>query len=323
MLDQQISEKAAANELRRQQAAEEAQRKREIQRMLDIEAQKEQERKLAEKKRLMAEWSSQSQQTQAKRAANLRMEKSLERNSGMRFDGEDRFEPERRRMQELQTGRWLLQQSADKKRQQEKDRQSAARREAMRREQQQKMDEMMKANADDRHERELEVRRHNASMARENGRLSKLERARVGRSKARANENVKSFWHEDRLASEGEASCLGAHRVRTDHWRGMNAAQKKAIAMENAGVAAANQNRREEEARQKRAYQAQLKTQHRALEISEYEAEQARKTAAKHQLAQQMQHHREAEERKKKELTTRKNIKVDSEFFGAFGTTAR
>ena len=57
----------------------------------------EQERKMAERKALLAEWKKEAQEMNARAHALAQKEASQLRNSGMTFEGEDRFEPERRR----------------------------------------------------------------------------------------------------------------------------------------------------------------------------------------------------------------------------------
>ena len=143
------------------------------------------------------------------------------------------------------------------------------------------------------------------------------------RSKARANQEVLNFWDNDRLATVGETSCLGGHRVRTDHWRGMNAAQSRAIYEENQRVLAEGKARREQEAREKREYQMQLRAQHKVLEQEEYAAELQRKSGARQQLATQLEQQREVMDRRARQKRDQGKMKVSSEFFSAFGTTAR
>merc|ERR1712185_334480 len=99
----------------------------------------------------------------------------------------------------------------------EKEREMNQRRQDMRLEQERKMEELDKLNADDRQQRVMEIRRYNESVARENARIRQQEKAASSRGKARANQEVKDFWDEERLATYGETSALGAHRVRTDH----------------------------------------------------------------------------------------------------------
>ena len=65
--------------------------------MLERFEEAERQRRIAEKKALMAEWQNQTQQKTARDQALAALEASQLRNSGMNFEGEDRFEPERRR----------------------------------------------------------------------------------------------------------------------------------------------------------------------------------------------------------------------------------
>lgn len=272
---------------------------------------------------MRAMWRDQAQQKSARDAAFMKSEASLKRNSGMRFDGEDRFSADRYRMQQLQSRRWLAQQQADTNRKKEKQRIRDAKDLRIFHAQQRKMTEMDELNSDDRHEREYAQQQFNLQMAQEQKRRQKLNLDLENREKVRANEGVLNFWDGDRLATVGETSCHGSHRVRTDHWRGMNAAQRKAIAAENQRVAAATKARREQQARDKVAYQKQLAMQHRAMAMAEYTEAAKRKSEAGQQLASQMQHASEAAARKAQEKRTRGNVKVGSEFFGCFGTTAR
>lgn len=197
------------------------------------------------------------------------------------------------------------------------------RRQEMRLEQQRKMAELDKANADNHQELVMQTRRYNEGIARENARIRQAEKASTLRAKARANQEVKNFWAEERLATYGETSALGAHRVRTDHWRGFNASQRKAVMMENAQVVADKEARRERERNEKRAYAKQINDHQRKAELAENQAKEERKFLAGQQLATHLQHQREEEERKKKEKKTRQSLRVGGEFFASFGTTAR
>ena len=140
--------------------------------------------------------------------------------------------------------------------------------------------------------------------------IFQLEKDAESRAKLRANQNVKDLWSEERLASYGEASCLGAHRVRTDHWRGFNTSQKQAVAAENVRIVAAKKAKQEEEARRARAYQNKINKDQRTLELMETEAAEARKAKAAKQLASHLQTDREDRDRKKKETTCRNPIQV-------------
>merc|ERR1712224_917347 len=144
--------------------------------------------------------------------------------------------------------------------------------------------------------------------------------AAASRAKARANQEVKDFWDEDRLATYGETSALGGHRVRTDHWRGFNAAQKKAVMRENAQVVADKKARREAERRAQVAHAKQINSHQRMAALAENQAKEEKKAAASKQLAAHLQQQREEEERKKKERNTRQNVRVGGEFFASFGT---
>lgn len=149
------------------------------------------------------------------------------------------------------------------------------------------------------------------------------EKAASSRGKARANQEVKDFWDEERLATYGETSALGGHRVRTDHWRGFNAAQKKDVMRENAQVVAAKKARAEAERRAKVAHAKQINTHQRMAALAANQAKEEKKAAAAQQLAAHLQQQRDEEERKKKEKLTRKNVHVDAAFFASFGTGAR
>ena len=65
--------------------------------MMDLDAAEQSKLRRAQKEAQMASWRNQIQQKKARDAAFKRSEDSLKRNSGMRFDGEDRFAPERKR----------------------------------------------------------------------------------------------------------------------------------------------------------------------------------------------------------------------------------
>jgi len=323
MLNKQIAEKNASEARKKAEAAAEAKRQQDIQRMMDMDAQKQDEQKIAQQEEMRAMWRDQAQQKRARDAAFMKSEASLKRNSGMKFDGEDRYSAERHRMQQLQNKRWLEQQQADKSRKREKQRLRDEKDQSIFLAQQRKMAEMDQLNSDDRQEREYQQQQFNLEMVRDQKRRQQMNRDLENREKARANEGVLNFWDSDRLATVGETSCLGSHRVRTDHWRGMNAAQRKAIAAENQRVAADNKARREQEARDKVVYQKQLAMQHRAMAMAEHRAAATRKVEASQLLASQMQHASEAAASKAQEKRTRGNVKVGSEFFGCFGTSAR
>jgi len=294
-----------------------------IQRMMDMDAAEVKKQHLAQKAELMASWNNQSQQKRAQDAAFKRSEDSLKRNSGMRFDGEDRFAPERHRMQELQNQRWLAQQRDDDKRKREKARLQKQKDQRIFDMQQRMMAEMDAKNADNSHQKRVEIRKYNQATAKAKIRERQLMKKASNRSKSRANQEVLNFWADDRLATVGETSCLGGHRVRTDHWRGMNPAQRKAIYAENQRVLAEGKAKRAQEEKERIAYQLQLREQTRLLELSEYEAEEKRKSVAKQQLASHLQQDREATDARAREKRDRGNVKVSSEFFASFGTTAR
>jgi len=294
-----------------------------IQRMMDMDAAEVKKQHLAQKAELMASWNNQSQQKRAQDAAFKRSEDSLKRNSGMRFDGEDRFAPERHRMQELQNQRWLAQQRDDDKRKREKARLQKQKDQRIFDMQQRMMAEMDAKNADNSHQKRVEIRKYNQATAKAKIRERQLMKKASNRSKSRANQEVLNFWADDRLATVGETSCLGGHRVRTDHWRGMNAAQSRAIYEENQRVLAEGKARREQEAREKREYQMQLRAQHKVLEQEEYAAELQRKSGARQQLATQLEQQREVMDRRARQKRDQGKMKVSSEFFSAFGTTAR
>lgn len=291
--------------------------------MMDMDAAEQKKAQLAQQAALMASWNDQSQQKRARDAAFKRSEDSLKRNSGMRFDGEDRMAPERHRMQELQNQRWLAQQRADDKRRKEKERLQKQKDQRIFEAQQRLLAEMDAKNADDSLQKRVELRKHNQATAKEQMRQRQLKKEANNRSKARANQEVLNFWADDRLATVGETSCLGGHRVRTDHWRGMNAAQRRAIYEENHRVLLEGKARCEQEAKEKRHYQMQLSTQHKVLEQREYAAEEKRKSDAKQQLATQLEQQREAMDRRARQKRDQSKLKIGSEFFAAFGTTAR
>jgi len=290
---------------------------------MDQDAERKSQLEAAQKAELMASWQNQSQQRQARDAAFKRSEESLKRNSGMRFDGEDRFAPERHRMQELQNRRWLAQQRADNDRKNEKARLAAEKEERLFQERLRLMKEMDERNADNSYQLRKEMQKYNQEAAKQKTLENQSKSKSDNRSKARANQEVLNFWDNDRLATVGETSCLGGHRVRTDHWRGMNPAQRKAIYAENQRVLAEGKAKRAQEEKERIAYQRQLREQTRILELSEYEAEEKRKSVAKQQLASHLQQDREATDARAREKRDRGNVKVSSEFFASFGTTAR
>lgn len=185
------------------------------------------------------------------------------------------------------------------------------------------MKEMDEKNADDSHQKRVEIQKWNQEMVRQKNQERQLKKKSDNRSNARANQEVLNFWADDRLAAVGETSCLGGHRVRTDHWRGMNASQAKAIALENARVLAEGKARREQEAQEKKEYQMQLLAQNRAQARAEYAAQMEVKNAARRQLAVQLQQQRETMDRKAREKREQSKIAVSPEFFAAFGTSAR
>lgn len=323
VIEEQIKERAAQALERQMADAKEAQRQKEIRRIMLAAEQDELAKATERKRQLQATWRQQQEEREARKAREKSVDAALNQRSQMVFGGEDRAQAERKRMQQLQMKRWINQQMSDKQRAEEK----AARirkkelenyNNALR-----TMANMSDDTAEERKRRTHEVARANLLMAterkRQNDRLKTRELAASRREVANNLNNP--MLTEDKAF--GEKSALGAGRVRPDHWRGMNSEQRKAIAQENQRIVEANKARRAQEAEERRQYQAQLKLQCRTAKIQELNAQEQAANARRTQAAEQRRQALESSIKKQREATARKNAGFGAEFFGGFGSSSR
>ena len=304
-IERQIKEKQERQALAANQAQEELEQQRRLAALLEAQEVQRREEERATKAQLQASWNEARQLKADQREKEQRRNKNAVARSSMKFVGEDPLRGERRKMQQIQMKRWIMQQQAVKAQQAEKDsnadnkylRGLAALQEIADRAEQEKQAEARRV--------AMEVRNENLMAAR-------LKREQSSRERKRSLRGAGAL-----VAADETRNGRGAE------FRGLTPAQRQQIADENARLVLEARQRKQREQEEKAAYGQMLRAQATYAERSELEAAAAAKQRhAELQAALQQQQYDAQAQRRAQERRDRK-APFQNGFFDGFGKTSR